>query len=65
MATPQMKALGTPPEPYDGSATKAENFLSALQSYYYLNGNLYSNNSKKVAATLSHFKVGTPAGEWA
>jgi hypothetical protein len=41
MATPQTKALGTPPEPYDGSATKAENFLSALQSYYYLNGNLY------------------------
>jgi hypothetical protein len=65
MATPQTKALGTPPEPYDGSATKAENFLSALQSYYYLNGDLYSNNSKKVAATLSHFKVGTPAGEWA
>jgi hypothetical protein len=65
MATPQTKALGMPPEPYDGSAMKAENFLSALQSFYYLNGNLYSNNSKKVAAALSHFKVGTPAGEWA
>jgi hypothetical protein len=65
MATPQTKALGMPPEPFDGSATKAENFLSALQSYYYLNGDLYSNNSKKVAPTLSHFKVGMPTGGWA
>jgi hypothetical protein len=65
MATPQTKALGMPPEPYDGSATKAENFLSTLQSYYNLNGNLYSNDSKKVTAALSHFKVGTPVGEWA
>jgi hypothetical protein len=65
MATPQTKALGMPPKPYDGSAMKAENFLSALQSYYYLNGDLYSNDSKKVAAALSHFKVGMPAGEWA
>jgi hypothetical protein len=65
MATTQTKALETPLEPYDGSATKAENFLSALQSYYYLNSDLFGNDSKKVAATLSHFKVGTPAGEWA
>jgi hypothetical protein len=65
MATPQTKALGMPPEPYDGSATKAENFLSTLQSYYYLNGDIYSNDSKKVAAALSHFKVGMPTGEWA
>ena len=44
---------------------KAENFLSALQSYYYINSNLYSNDSKKVATALTHFKMETPAEEWA
>jgi hypothetical protein len=34
---PAPKALGTPPEPFDGAASKAETFLSALQNYYYLN----------------------------
>jgi hypothetical protein len=57
--------LGTPLEPYDGTAMKAENFLSALQSYYYINSNLYSNDSKKVATALTHFKMETPAEEWA
>jgi hypothetical protein len=58
-------ALGTPPEPFDGAASKAETFLSALQNYYYLNEALYNTQSRRVAATLSHFKVGTAAGEWA
>jgi hypothetical protein len=59
------KLVGTPPEQFDGSASKAESFLSALQNYYYLNETLFSDESRRVAAALSHFKVGTPAGEWA
>jgi hypothetical protein len=62
---PAPKALGTPPEPFDGAASKAETFLSALQNYYYLNEALYNTQSQRVAAALSHFKVGTAAGEWA
>jgi hypothetical protein len=65
MANPAPKALGTPPEPFDGAASKAETFLSALQNYYYLNEALYNTQSRRVAAALSHFKVGTAAGEWA
>jgi hypothetical protein len=68
-ATPTMsttaKLVGTPPEQFDGTAVKAESFLSALQNYYYLNKTLFSDESHRVAAALSHFKVGTPAGEWA
>ena len=65
MSTSTPKAVGTLPEPFDGTASKAESFLSALQSYYYLNEAIFSNESRRVAATLSHFKVGTPAREWA
>jgi hypothetical protein len=65
MANPAPKALGTPPEPFDGAASKAETFLSALQNYYYLNEALYNTQSQCVAAALSHFKVGTATGEWA
>src|SRR6202789_673392 len=59
------KLVGTPPEQFDGTAAKAESFLSALQNYYYLNEALFNDESRRVAAALSHFKVGTPAGEWA
>jgi hypothetical protein len=57
--------VGTPPEQFDGTAVKAESFLSALQNYYYLNETLFSDESRHVAAALLHFKVRTPAGEWA
>jgi hypothetical protein len=46
------KVLGTPPEPFEGTAAKAENFLSALQTYYYLNDAIYLDESKRVAAAL-------------
>jgi hypothetical protein len=62
-ATP--KAVGTPPKQFDGTASQAEGFLSALQNYYYLNETLFPDESRKVAAALTHFKVGSPAGEWA
>jgi hypothetical protein len=63
--TTAAKLVGTPPEQFDGTATKAESFLSALQNYYYLNEALFADESRRVASALSHFKVGTPAGEWA
>jgi hypothetical protein len=59
------KLVGTPPEQFNGTAAKAESFLSALQNYYYLNEALFTDESRRVAAALSHFKVETPAEEWA
>jgi hypothetical protein len=66
MVTPApTKALGTPLEPFDGSSTKAEAFWTNLANYYYLNNDLYSTPSRKIASAFTHFKLGTPAGEWA
>jgi hypothetical protein len=65
MSQAQPKAVGTPPEQFDGTASQAEGFLSALQNYYYLNESLFPDESRKVVAALTHFKVGSPAGEWA
>ena len=65
MAAPATKLFGMAPEQFDGTSAKAKTFLSALQNYYYLNSDLFSSQSCHVASTLSHFKVGTSAGEWA
>jgi hypothetical protein len=65
MSIASAKPLGTAPEQFDGTSSKAENFLSALRNYYYLNEALYSGDNRKVAFALTHFKIGTPAGEWA
>ena len=64
-STSTTKALGTPPESFDGTSTKAEAFWTALENYYYLNQDLFTNESRRIAAALTHFKLGTPAGEWA
>jgi hypothetical protein len=64
MAT-STKSLGSPPEPFDGSSHMADAFWTNLATYYYLNNALYSSESLKIASALSHFKLGTPAGEWA
>jgi len=63
--TTSTKVLGTAPEAFDGTASKAEGFLGTLRNYYYLNESLYPDDSRCVASALTHFKVGTPAGEWA
>jgi len=63
--TSHPKALGTPPEPFDGSSTKAEAFWTSLANYYFLNDALYFTPSHKIASALTHFKLRTPAGEWA
>ena len=59
------KLLGVPPEPFDGKAEKAEAFWNNLANYYYLNEATYTDVGRKVSAALTHFKLGTPAGEWA
>jgi Retrotransposon gag protein len=59
------KVLGSAPEPFDGDTTKAEAFWSNLANYYFLNYDAYSSVHKRIASALTHFKLGTPAGEWA
>jgi hypothetical protein len=63
MATP--KVVGTPPEAFDGKPEKAETFWSQLENYYYLNEAAFTTESRRVSAALTHFKSGTPAGDWA
>jgi hypothetical protein len=36
-----------------------------ITNYYWLNHDVYVDQSEKVSAALTHFKVGTPAGHWA
>ena len=43
----------------------ADAFWTSLEMYYYLNNSLYADQSLKIAAALSYFKLETPAGEWA
>jgi hypothetical protein len=59
------KSLGSAPEPFDGNLAHAEAFWTNLTNYYFLNQDLYSSTSKRIASTLTHFKLGTSAGEWA
>jgi len=59
------KTLGSAPEPFDGSSSTAEAFWMNLANYYFFNQDLYSTTSRQIASALTHFKLGTPAGEWA
>ena len=59
------KLLGTLPKAFDGSLQKAEAFWNSLANYYYLNSGVYTDEGKWVSAVLTHFKLGTPAGDWA
>ena len=59
------RPIGNPPEPFDGSPKKATTFWNALDTYYAVNSDVFTDKGKRVAAALTHFKVGTPAGEWA
>jgi hypothetical protein len=65
MSTPTPKLIGSPPKSYDGSGHKAESFWSSLETYYFLNQDVFRSDSKRVASALTHFKLGTSAGEWA
>ena len=57
--------IGSPPDPFDGNSQRAILFWNALASYYNINDAVFTNESRKVAAALTHFKLGTPAGDWA
>jgi hypothetical protein len=65
MANPAPWAVGTPPDAFDGTPAKAEPFWNALENYYTLNNAVYANQGQKVAAALTHFKLGTSARDWA
>jgi hypothetical protein len=62
---PRDRILGAVPEAFDGKAANAETFWNTLENYYYLNDAVFQDESRKVAAALTHFKLGTPAGDWA
>jgi len=61
----QPRILGTPPDPYDGSPDKAIAFWNTLANYYAINDGVYTTNAQKVSSALTHFKIGTPGGNWA
>jgi len=66
MAAPTpFKTFGSAPEPFDGKPAHTQAFWHALENYYYLNGNNFTNDSKKVSSALTHLCIGTAAGEWA
>ena len=59
------RPVGSPPEPFDGSAAKAQPFWHALANYYAINEDAYPTVPKRVASALGYFKIGTRAGDWA
>ena len=59
------KLLGSPPEPFSGKPETADAFWQNLENYYYLNETAYTDEGKRVSVALTHFKLGTPAGDWA
>jgi len=65
MAAAPPRAIGTTPDAFDGNPAKAKSFWNALENYYTLNDVVYVNEGQKVAATLTHFKMGTSARDWA
>ena len=62
-ATPCL--IGTAPEPFTGKGEHALFFWNSLENYYHANNDAFADDNKKVAAALTHFKVGTQAGNWA
>ncbi len=64
MAAPApSKTFGSTPEPFDGKPAHVQAFWHALENYYYLNGDHFMDDSKKVSSALTHFHIGTAAGE--
>ena len=62
---PRPRPTGTTPEPYDGKYEGAIAFWNTLENYYTMNDASYPSQGAKIASALTHFKLGTPAGEWA
>ena len=62
-ATPRL--IRTAPEPFTGKGKHALPFWNSLENYYHTNNDAFADDNKKVAAALTHFKVGTQARNWA
>jgi hypothetical protein len=65
MAAAPPHAIRSVPDAFDRNPAKAESFWNALKNYYTLNDAVYVNKGQKVAAALTHFKMGTSARDWA
>jgi hypothetical protein len=65
MAAATPHAIGSVPDAFNGNPAKAKPFWNTLENYYTLNDAVYANEGQKVAAALTHFKMGTSAGDWA
>jgi hypothetical protein len=65
MAAAPPRAIGTITDAFNGNPAKAKSFWNALENYYTLNDAVYTNEGQKVAAALTHFKMGTSVGDWA
>ena len=57
--------IGALPEAFDGKADSAIAFWNVLENYYTANDKLFTNDTMKIQAALTHFKLGTQAGKWA
>ena len=64
MSSTTNRTLGSSPDPFDGSADKAEDFWAALETYYLLNKAMYNDDEKKVLGAITFMKPGTSAGTW-
>jgi hypothetical protein len=53
------------PDAFNGNLAKAKSFWNSLENYYNINDAVYTDEGQKVAAALTHFKMGTSAGDWA
>jgi hypothetical protein len=65
MAAAPPQAIRTTPDAFDRNPAKAKSFWNTLENYYTLNDAVYTNEGQKVVAALTHFKMGTSAGDWA
>ena len=59
------RVMGTPPEPFDGTTSKADAFWTSLENYFFLNATAFPDEQTRITTSLTYFHMGTPAGEWA
>ena len=57
--------IGATPEAFDGKVSSAIAFWNTLENYYTVNHAVYPNEKARIQSALTHFKLGTQAGEWA
>ena len=51
--------------PATGKASSAIAFWNTLENYYTVNSTVYADEKARIQSALTHFKLGTQAGEWA